>query len=193
MNRILPIFGLVMAVVLISGCTNTPGTEVDLTGKDYGALIALGIPIVCDVNRVADFETDATLYIKGENARAEAAFDYSGTEYKSVSVIKDSKVYVQVIGDYFGGMETQCAWIYFETPEDRDQSSPTISDDDLRMLDASDFSCVVGAFGNEKFATPGEACSMSEFMKSMMPDIGGDTDYCDYIEDPDVREQLGCE
>jgi hypothetical protein len=35
---------------------------------------------------------------------------------------------------------------------------------------------------------------MAEFMASIMPDVGdGDDDYCDYVTDPDLREQLGCE
>jgi len=193
MNR-LPIIGLILSVVLISGCTNTPGTEVDLTGKDYAALITLGIPITCDVGSVGNFETDTILYIKGMNARAEVSFDHSDESYNSVSVIKDDRVYVKVVDEYFGGIESECSWIYIETPEDKDDASPSISEDDLRMLDGSEFTCVVGSFGDEKFATPGEACSMADFMKSLIPDLGDiDIDYCEQIEDPDVREQLGCE
>jgi len=195
MNR-LPIIGLILSVVLISGCTNTPGTEVDLTGKNYEALIALGIPIVCDVSSISDFDASATLYIKGEQARAEIAFDYGGVSYNSVSVIKDDKVYVQVVDEYFGGMETVCDWIYISTPEDKEDASPSISEDDLKMLDESDFICTVGTFGDEKFLAPGNVCTMAEFMNSIMPDVGnGDEDinYCDYVTDPDAREQLGCE
>ncbi len=191
--KFLPILSVLLAVVLISGCTNAPGTEVDLTGKDYAALVALGIPITCDISNLAGYETDATLYIKGENARAEMSFDYGGIEYESLSIIKDGKVYLKVIDDYFGGMETECRWIYIETPEDEEQASPSISDEDLRMLDASDFTCVIGAFGDEMFATAGQACTMAEFMASIMPDLNGGNDYCDYVTDPDLREQLGCE
>jgi hypothetical protein len=193
MKMVLPILLVLLAVVLVSGCTNAPAGGTDLTGKDYAALIALGIPITCDVSNIAGHETDATLYIKGEKARAEMTFGYGGVEYESLSIIKDGKVYLQVIDDYFGGMETECRWIYMETPDDRDQASPSISDEDLRMLDASDFTCVVGAFGDEMFSTTGQACTMAEFMQSIMPDTNGGTDYCDYITDPDAREQLGCE
>jgi hypothetical protein len=194
MNRFLPVMGLVMAVVLISGCTNTPGTEVDLTGKDYEALIALGVPIQCDVSSVAGFETDATVYIKGEQARAEASFEYDGTTYSSVSVIKDDKVYVQVVDDYFGELESDCDWIYISTDKDKEDASPSITADDLKDMDAADFTCVIGSFGDEKFATSGNACTMAEFLSSMMPDMGDvETDYCDYVTDPDAREQLGCE
>jgi hypothetical protein len=194
MRIILPTLSVLLAVVLISGCTNAPGTEVDLTGKDYAALVVLGIPIVCDISNLAGYETDATLYIKGEKARAEMSFDYGGVEYESLSVIKDGKVYLQVIDDYFGGMETECRWIYIDTPDDREQASPSISDDDLKALEASEFTCVVGAFGDEMFATTGQACTMAEFMASIMPDLGdGGENYCDYVTDPDLREQLGCE
>jgi len=195
MNKSLPIISTLLAVVLISGCTSdAPGTEVDLTGKNYEALIALGIPIQCDVSSVAGFDTDATLFIKGEQARAEASFDYEGATFSSVSIIKDQKVYVQVIDDYFGELETDCDWIYVSTPDDKDSSSPSITDDDLKMMDAADFTCVIGAFGDEKFSTPGEACTMGDFMNALMPDLGDvDTDYCSYVTDPDAREQLGCE
>lgn len=186
---------LTLAVVLVSGCTsNAPGTEVDLTGKDYEALIALGIPITCDITRVGDVETDATVYIKGNSARAEMSFDYSGETYNSVSVIKDETVYVQVLEEYFGGLQTDCDWIYIEKPEDKDQASPSITADDLKDMDAADFSCVIGAFGDEKFATPGTACTIGELMSAMMPDFAGDdTDYCQYVTDPDARAQLGCD
>ena len=44
---------LILAIVMVSGCTDSgAGREVNLTGKNYEALVNLGIPIKCQVSRV---------------------------------------------------------------------------------------------------------------------------------------------
>jgi hypothetical protein len=195
MRKELFVLPLLAAVVIISGCTGSPapGTSVDLTGKDYDAIVALGIPVTCHISKVGNVATDVTAHMKGQNIAAEMTFEVDGKSYTAQSVVKDKIVYAKVNEELFGNLSTDCEWISINA-SDESTNTPTITPEGLKALADTDLTCQVASFGDERFATNGKVCTFKEFMKSVMPDFSDqDTDYCQYITDPEDRTNLGCD
>jgi hypothetical protein len=173
---------LVLAAVIVSGCVGSgPGTEVDLTEKNYEQIVALGIPVECEIMNLSGYVDTVgypKIYIKGRNVRAEVTFGYEGQQFTALNMIKDGEIYMRVFREFFesslGEFETDCEWIHIDTGDTGLEVSPQVTEEALEKLEAADMECVLGSFGEEKFQTTGKVCSMTEFMQDMYSQILGE-------------------
>ncbi|GEM_PF-618184 len=150
-----------------------------LQGWDVAAMMAMGSPIHCSGSSTEDgVASTFDMYLKGENYRAEGTSTYDGETYTYVMVMKGKKMYMKDDGTGMGmGMftdETGCAWYLIdseklesEMPESGEEESEFTGTPDFEAT-PQDYECGAGAFGDEKFETPGKVCDITDDLIAMM-------------------------
>ncbi|MFN7991445.1 MAG: hypothetical protein U0R44_04785 [Candidatus Micrarchaeia archaeon] len=137
----------------------------DLSGKGYAALLALGIPVQCDVTSVyKNKTTNMKMYMNGKGvSRVEVPDSSSGQCTNSVMVTKDKQLYM---GCSDGQLFSGCDWMLLEL--EPTSGAPAggagSSAPDLKTMPATDFNCAPWVMDPSKFETPGKVCSFKDIM-----------------------------
>lgn len=142
-----------------------PTTDESLAGMTLSEIYALGTPIECDI-KVKDVEGVETIkmYIKGNNFREEMTV--GGVQM--VTILKDEVLYTkmaqkeQMVGTPFEG----CDWLKMEAKGTQQAPSGQggVDVESLEQENKIEMDCKPAIFGDEKFTTPGNVCSMSEII-----------------------------
>jgi uncharacterized protein YceK len=147
---------------------DTSGAD-NLLGLDYSGLVALGVPVECDVTIQNPTETfNVKMFFKGGD---EFRSEYSSSEQdmsecqKIISIYKQDTLYVgcegeQVIPDM------GCDWMEFEATEE----SGSFSSDDLDDVPPSSWSCKPWIYDASKFAVTGKSCSLEDMFADIPDD-----------------------
>jgi hypothetical protein len=137
----------------------------DVAGKTMAQLVDLGVPVNCKIRVRSEAGTsEATLYLKGESFRIETVVNTEGETYEALAILRGGRYYVAIPEDqkqYMNG----CDWIMGESAEGVESSDMSIQD--IKGIPESDYTCTPGVFGNEKFETPGKACTFEDIMMGM--------------------------
>ncbi len=135
--------------------------------KGYAALIALGVPLECDVTlHDAKIQGTMKLYIKGKKFRAQSELPESTQCKKSITLFTDQTLYSSCEGSQ---IMPGCQWIRFSLSEEQVQTSAnSVSPTALQKIPNTDFSCKPGLFGDEKFSVGSEkVCDLTELVKQI--------------------------
>ncbi len=138
------------------------GGGADITAvTSYAAAIALGLPMVCTVSAGGQAYT---ISVKGQNLYMEGS---SGGQ-PFVAVEKNGQVYLQLttaMKSSFAQLGKNCDWLVYDTASSTGTSETTADVTAVEQADAQ-WSCAPGAFGDEKFNTPGGQCTMNDLVPS---------------------------
>lgn len=150
--------------------TETGGTTgTGLGGKDYTALLALGIPVKCDVTSTLNGTTTTTRFYLNSKKQIRTEIPMNqGACPMMVSVLKDKIMYMGCPdGEFF---LPNCDWMEIDTSKSSGSSAPggaggTTSPPDYQNLPATSFECEPWIEDNSKFDTPGKVCNLDDMMK----------------------------
>ena len=146
----------------------TTGTT-DLTGMAYTQLIALGIPVQCDMTTTSQGKsTTIKVYMNGASeVREEVPVDSSSSAAstgctKMIVILKGTVSYMGCEeGSLFG---PSCQWLRMETtPSGGAQTSP-VQQPDLGSVPATQISCVPWVYDASKFTVSGPTCTLQDLM-----------------------------
>jgi len=147
---------------------NTQQQGTDLSGLIYSELVALGIPIQCDVSVVTPDETlSVKMYVNGDEIRSEYDSTQSNPDCETaVTIVKEDVMYMACLGQEFA---PGCDWMMFETDESENGAASTgsVSPSTLEDLPATNFNCIPWIYDASKFEPSGHACTMEEMMQNM--------------------------
>ncbi|MBD3210622.1 hypothetical protein GF318_04550 [Candidatus Micrarchaeota archaeon] len=157
------------------GAGQEPDSGVDLTGLDYAAVMALGIPVQCDITTTQDGETtDVKLYANGENEiRWESEMEGMEECGKFVYILKNNKVYFGCEGSKFPPGST-CDWLTMESEAgdggepSGDMGGMTVDTPEFEDVPSTQISCLPWIYDSSMFATPGKVCTMEDYMQEAM-------------------------
>jgi len=133
----------------------------------YAAAMASGLPLECTVTSSGQ---TSTIFIKGQQMMITGT---SGAEPYTV-ISKGGTTYMQlstVMKSSFAQMGKNCDWLTYtsnETSSSGGAASAPVSASDFEAPSVA-WSCLPGAFGDEKFLTPGAMCSMSDLIPPQPP------------------------
>ena len=152
--------------------TQGAGTQ-DLSGMVYSELLALGIPVECDVKTAYMGQTTTMkMYIKGEK---ELRYDYTSSEStdcpKGNVIVQGDTTYFACEGQKFAG--TDCDWFKVTANESESGGEATgatagPSASDFEDLPATSFNCKPWIPDSSKFTTSGKVCTMEDLMQGYM-------------------------
>jgi len=180
------IFGFLIFGFLLAGCIGTPAgtqetgnntstTESATTGGStggttsggtdaasiatYTAAVASGLPMECIVTQQGQ---TTTIFIKGQKMFFTGT---SGNEQYEV-ISKDDYVYMKMSASMqqsFAQMNKSCDWLKMGGANETSSSgsSSPISPSDYEASSAA-WNCNLATFGDEKFATTGDICTMED-------------------------------
>ncbi|MEW6035708.1 MAG: hypothetical protein AB1529_03790 [Candidatus Micrarchaeota archaeon] len=140
------------------GTGGSGGTD-SFTGKDWAGLMALGVPMQCDVS--ADGST-TTMYVvdQGRKIRMEASSEGCS---QTVIIIKDQKMYMKCVDE---PMFEGCDWIQYDVsaqgPSGGTGQGSQVTD--YENAPASSLDCAAWVPDNSKFDTPGNVCNLQDMM-----------------------------
>lgn len=134
----------------------------------YTAAVAAGIPLVCTA--VVNQET-TKFWIKGENM----VISSTGGERPFSAIMKNNDLYMELSAEdkaSYAEMNLTCDWWLMKGEEGNETGTqgtgPGTSFDTTSYQGPNiKWSCVLGTFGDEKFATPGNACTGEDLMNAM--------------------------
>jgi len=149
-----------------TGGTGTPSGGTggqDLSSMEWQALLALNQPVKCTFtysDPQVGQSMNAVVYVKGENMREEAT---SGTGDTAVVIMKSKKIYMSS-----SQMNVpNCDWIVMEVNQSETGTTGTEQPQDPGDIENKvDYHCEPGTFGDEKFTTSGNTCTMEELMQA---------------------------
>jgi hypothetical protein len=152
------------------GSAGTGGN--DYAGLDYAALLALGVPLQCDVTTTASGKTtQMKMYVNSQGVvRVEVPDDTSGLCDSNVMVMKDKKLYMGCMGSQ---VVQGCDWLEFAASANESagagagSSGSGYSAPNLNDSSATDFNCQPWVLDASKFDTPGKVCNLQD-MQGMM-------------------------
>ncbi|MBI5228073.1 hypothetical protein HY988_05780 [Candidatus Micrarchaeota archaeon] len=160
----------------ISVTTDTGG----LIGLGYTQLLALGVPIQCDVtNTYKGKTTKMRLYLQGKNAiRIEIPnTGAEGSCSSSVMIMKDKKVYTSCTGSQ---VMPGCDWLEIEANESAQGgaggsggSANTGASETPEFTDvpATQFKCDPWVYDSAKLTVTGKVCSLTDILNNIK--VGG--------------------
>lgn len=154
---------------------------IDFAGLDYAAVMALSVPIECDITTYVDGEPiTVKLYAKGEN---EIRKEYVPKDMEDIDcpkfvwITKDNNIYMCCEGGDFLPDST-CDCFAFICEEDEEPAEAGAASGytalDLGDVPATQVSCWPWLYDPSKFQVPGKACTMDEYIQEM---TGGAYDY----------------
>jgi hypothetical protein len=147
------------------GSSGTGGTTGDdLTGKGYEALVAMGIPLQCDITVTNEGKTtQMRVYMKGsDEVRSEV--DVSGAEActRMVSIMKGKTFYTGCAND---DIMPNCKWLQM-TVQDSGTTTPGASQPpDYADVPPAQINCVPWVYDASKFTVSGTVCNLDDMMK----------------------------
>lgn len=140
-----------------------PNNANDLTGKTYEELIALGIPLQCEVVTTSG----TTTFYKGigDDMRTEMASN-EGTCPKVIGIVKGDTYYVGCEGgDIMPG--TACKWLMFVQNETgAGGAAGSYEAPDYSDVPPAKITCVPWVPDASKLQAPAGACSMDDLLKN---------------------------
>ncbi len=151
----------------------------DFAGKGYAELVALGVPLQCDVKmnlESAGATSTAKMYFSGGKTRVDSTTNMEGSAIANSVVMKDKKVYMQLTSLMRVGPYANCDWIAYDE-EQPQQTQEQASVGDYSSIPPVDFSCSAWIPDDSKFATPGKVCG-PEVVGMITPNV----DACEGME-----------
>lgn len=157
-----------------TGSTGSTGTETgttgstgdDLAGKTYEALVALGVPLQCDITTTSEGKSiNVKVYMKGsDEVRSEAVVEGSEACSQMVSIMKGKTFYM---GCADGSIMQDCAWLQMTLNESAAASptTGTASAPDYTEVPPADIRCVPWVYDASKFVVSGKVCNLDDLMK----------------------------
>jgi len=141
-----------------------------------------GIPIECYAKvTVSGQKYNSKVSLLKANIKTEA----TTAEGPVVSVFKDDKSYVQLDQQLLtqrtkGFIKTDCGWLVMEPqtasqPPQVKDAVPQTDPREVTKLPPGEYKCAKASFGQERFATPGKVCMMSELLSAAIPQLSGIT------------------
>ena len=170
---------------------------------DMQAMVAMGQPVYCTVTvKEEGMTATSKMWLKGENMRIESTSSMEGETYTSTIVMKNEVMYMsQQEGSYgMDGME-DCDWQLLDSkkleacmPESEEPSETGTFDMETYEATPYEYHCEYAAFGDEKFATPGKVCDLTQQLCDMyemmesgtFPGMGADM--CEGLTGQDYAE-----
>lgn len=150
-----------------------PGTQDTFdpaSATSYGLAIAAGVPLECTA--VVNGET-MKYWVKGNNMLMSGM---SGGR-QITAVLKDDDVYIKLNEEdkvSYSQMGLSCDWFLMKGEETGAPGTGESTGSDMTTVDTTSYtapnvkwSCVAAVFGDEKFATPGNACTGEDLMNAM--------------------------
>ncbi len=148
--------------------TGAPPSEgaPDLTNLAYAELVALGVPIQCDVVTIVDGETVNTkMYMKGEDEIRIESMSTQPDCPKVISIFTEDVMYVGCEGQQILP-DLGCDWMKFEAEEETSATeSAPVTASDLEDLPPTSYSCQPWIYDSSKFTASGKACTMEDIMQ----------------------------
>lgn len=158
--------------------TEEPEEEaVDLTGLDFAAIMALGIPVECDIEYAylgkpttyklyMDSQGDSSIRIPLDESTA------MGTNCSAMLVMtKEDAVYMGCEDQKYY-MSEVCDWVSWDIPEEGEETGEVtqMSDpaEDLGEIPPAQIDCRPWVYDASKFAMPGTVCTSEEYLDEMM-------------------------
>jgi len=159
-----------------NGGGQQPGN--DLLDKTYGELMALGVPLQCDITITDETgSTTARVYMKGENEiRSEMQQTSSASTCpKIITIMKDAKAYVGCEGGSMfpdtGGASNPfagCVWMEMDINKSTTATASVGEEPpDYSQIPPTQINCVPWIYDASKFAVTGKSCNIQEIMNSM--------------------------
>jgi len=155
----------------------TEEEAVDLAGLDFAAIMALGIPVECDINYLYMGQpTSYKLYMDSQGASSiRVPLDEStsmGTNCSAMLIItKEDNAYMGCEGQKYY-MSEVCDWLSVSIAEEGedagDMSQMSDPTEDFKEIPAADMDCRPWVYDASKFATPGKVCTMEEYSEELM-------------------------
>ncbi len=152
----------------------SPASETPVfNDKKYEQLLALGIPIQCDITTVTKGQSyKIKIYMNGESEiRSEIPYSSESCS-KTVAIIKGKKSYIGCEGQM---IVPKCNWLEFdindskpETNESSQTGTYTAEDyaEDYKDVPTSDIKCQAWVYDASKFTTPGKICNLEDMMNN---------------------------
>lgn len=163
-----------------------------LLGKGYADLVALGVPLECDV-KTKDYDNKEVyikLYMKGKNFKSTGTGSLSGSTCTGFTTILSDKIIY--MGCETGELLQSCKWIKMDTTKLDNSTSNSLASsattsDSLDKIPKTDITCKPGLFGDEAFMVTGDVCDLSEMFKNFgSSDTGyGSSDDYQYPPNPE--------
>jgi hypothetical protein len=138
----------------------------DLSGLGYEALIALGLPIQCDITTTSGETTmKIKLYMNGKTHMREEIEGISPTcTGNTVVIIAENAM---DIGCSTGQVFSGCDWLHYPINMSADESAGAADQSqtpDLTDLPPTQFSCSPWIPDQSKFVASGKVCDLSDLM-----------------------------
>ena len=146
----------------------TPNGGNDLVGKTYEQLLALGIPLECDVTTTSGgTQTTIKLYkgVGTDNMRSEMTAP-QGTCPKVISIMNGDKYYTGCEGgEIMPG--SPCKWLEFTANATSGATAGAPQKPDYSDVPPAQITCVPWVPDPSKLQAPAGACSMDDLMKNI--------------------------
>jgi hypothetical protein len=143
------------------GSSGTGGTAGDdLAGKGYEALVAMGIPLQCDITVNS---TVMKIYMKGsDEVRSEV--DMSGAEACThmVSIMKGKTFYTGCANE---DIMPNCKWLQMTIQDSGTATAGTSKPPDYADVPPAQITCVPWVYDASKFTVSGTVCNLDDMMK----------------------------
>lgn len=169
-----------------ANATAPQGGSSDTSGKSYEQLVALGIPLQCQITSINDnVSVTSTVYMAGTGEiRSETPMPASGPCPTSVMIMKGGNAYMGCIGGtLFGSMASGpfagCDWMEMSLNQTTNQSTSvtasvgaSTSPPDFTNAAPAQISCVPWVYDASKFTVNGNACNLDDIMKQLTTQYG---------------------
>ncbi|MDD5339766.1 MAG: hypothetical protein PHV13_00780 [Candidatus ainarchaeum sp.] len=143
-----------------NGGGTTPGGN-NLANLAYGELIALGVPIQCDITTTSGGNPVTAKLYKGAGPDMRVESPAAGGPCATmVSLMIGDKYYV---GCDQGEVMPGCQWLVFT--QNKSAGAATYEKPDYSSLPASQIRCIPWVFDASKLAAPANACNLDDLMK----------------------------
>lgn len=142
------------------------GGQADFTGKTFAELMALGVPMQCDITTTSGGVTVTSHTYKGvgSDMRSETPMQGGGSCPKLIAIMKADKYYV---GCEQGELVQGCQWFVFPVTGSSSATGVTGSafgKPDYSGVPAAQISCTPWIPDGTKFQEPVGACNLQDIM-----------------------------
>ena len=144
----------------------------DLKGKTYGQLVALGVPIECDITTTYSGQsTKYKIYMKAKEYRMEMDMqsqyqEIYGCKSKIALIVKGKDLYMGC--DSGKIMPTYNCDLFKITSNESDTGTTTdyLDETELEKLPSTSFDCKTWSFDSTKFSASGKVCTWDDLISS---------------------------
>lgn len=194
MNKVI-IIGALVVMLILAGCVSLPGEqkgkENTTTGQQQGEqqnggtgglgeqikeeaqkqinsledAVMQNVPLECTAKYSGDITTEIKYWIKDKKIRTESEFNGQ----KTIAIVKNNKVYIKNPGVITTPSGATCDWMVFEqnTTSKPEAAEYSMTLEDYKNMANIKVECKPAAFGDEKFETPGNTCTMEDLIPKM--------------------------